>query len=87
MRAKWDARQSLSSERLRDQWSNYQRGWWAYYGRAEEQRNMVQMSGWIRRQMRKCFLATLAQCQRTPCRPRPAEDTTIAEPGAWGDIL
>lgn len=55
VRAKWDARQSMSSEQLRDQWSNYQRGWWAYYGRAEEQRNMTQLSGWIRRHMRKCF--------------------------------
>lgn len=55
VRAKWDARQSLSSEQLRDQWSNYQSGWWAYYGRAEEQRNMMRLSGWIRRHMRKCF--------------------------------
>src|SRR5690606_27424172 len=27
VRAKWDARQSLSSEQLRDQWAQYQRGW------------------------------------------------------------
>jgi hypothetical protein len=29
VRAKWDARQSVSSEQLRDAWSDYQRGWWA----------------------------------------------------------
>jgi RNA-directed DNA polymerase len=55
VRAKWDARQSMSSEQLRDQWSNYQRGWWAYYGRAEERTSVLNLSGWIRRHIRKCF--------------------------------
>lgn len=55
VRSKWDARQGLSSEQLRDAWSDYQRGWWAYYGRAEERRSMTKLSGWIRRHMRKCF--------------------------------
>jgi RNA-directed DNA polymerase len=55
VRSKWEARQALSSEQLRDAWSNYQRGWWAYYGRAEEQRSIIRCSGWIRRHIRKCF--------------------------------
>ena len=89
VRAKWDARQSMSSEQLRDQWSNYQRGWWAYYGRAEEQRNMVQLSGWIRRHMRKCFwqrwhsasgrLAALTRLGIPPSRRKVAHSSR----GAW----
>ncbi len=55
VRSKWDARQSLSSEQLRDNWGNYQRGWWAYYRRAEERNNVMRLSGWIRRHIRKCF--------------------------------
>ena len=55
VRSKWDARQPLSSTQLRDQWSRYQRGWWGYYGRAEDRRSIKAQSGWIRRHMRKCF--------------------------------
>ena len=55
VRSKWDARQSVSSEQLRDAWGNYQRGWWAYYGRAEERRSILKLSGWIRHHIRKCF--------------------------------
>lgn len=55
VRSKWDARQPLRSEQLRDQWRNYQRGWWAYYGRAQDQRSIVRLSGWVRGHIRKCF--------------------------------
>ena len=55
VRSKWNARQSVSSEQLRDAWGNYQRGWWAYYGRAEERQSILKLSGWIRRHIRKCF--------------------------------
>jgi RNA-directed DNA polymerase len=55
VRSKWDARQSLSSEQLREQWRNYQCGWWAYYGQAEDRRSILRLSGWIRRHIRKCF--------------------------------
>jgi RNA-directed DNA polymerase len=55
VRSKWDARQAVSSEQLRDAWGYYQRGWWAYYGRAEERRSITGLSGWIRRHIRKCF--------------------------------
>jgi len=46
VRSKWDARQSLSSGQLREQWRKYQCGWWAYYGRAEDRRSILK---------RKCF--------------------------------
>ena len=55
VRAKWDARQAMSSENLRDQWSNYLRGWWGYYGKVQERRSITDTSGWIRRHIRKCF--------------------------------
>jgi group II intron reverse transcriptase/maturase len=55
VRSKWNARQPVSSEQLRDAWSDYQRGWWAYYGRAEDRRSILNLSGWIRRHIRKCF--------------------------------
>jgi RNA-directed DNA polymerase len=55
VRDKWDARQSKTSTQLRDQWSQYQLGWWAYYRRAEERRNILDLSGWIRRHIRKCY--------------------------------
>lgn len=55
VRSRWDARQSLSSVQLRDQWSDYQRGWWAYFRRAEDRRSITDMSGWVRRHIRKCF--------------------------------
>lgn len=54
-RSKWDARQSLSSVELRDQWNQYQRGWWGYYGKAQDRRSIKEQSGWIRRHIRKCF--------------------------------
>lgn len=55
VRSKWDSQQSLTSEELRDQWNRYQRGWWGYYGKAEERRDATDLSGWIRRHIRKCF--------------------------------
>jgi len=51
----WDARQSLTSEQLRDQWQRYIRGWWNYFSLAERRWEVTDSSGWIRRHMRKCF--------------------------------
>jgi RNA-directed DNA polymerase len=89
VRAKWDARQSVSSEQLRDQWSDYQRGWWAYYRRAEERRSILNTSGWIRRHIRKCFWqrwhsasgrrAALARLGIPPSR----RDIAHCSRGAW----
>jgi RNA-directed DNA polymerase len=89
VRSKWDARPSLSSEQLRDTWRDYQRGRWAYYGRAEERRNITELSGWIRRHIRKCFWlrwhnasgrkAALARLKIPPSRRDIAHNSR----GAW----
>ena len=55
VRELWRSCQSLSSEKLRDNWRAYVRGWWAYYKLAEERRNIFRLEGWIRRHIRKCF--------------------------------
>lgn len=55
VRQLWDARQSLTSKELRTQWQRYIRGWWNYFGYANWRRQVVALSGWIRRHMRKCF--------------------------------
>lgn len=55
VREVWRSCQSLSSSKLRDQWRAYVRGWWAYYGLAEDRRNVSRLEGWIRRHIRKCF--------------------------------
>jgi len=55
VREMWRSCQSLSSDKLRDRWRAYIRGWWAYYGLAEERHNIFDLEGWIRRHIRKCF--------------------------------
>jgi RNA-directed DNA polymerase len=55
VREMWRSRQSLSSKELRDKWRAYLRGWWAYYGHAEERQNIYRLEGWIRRHIRSCF--------------------------------
>jgi RNA-directed DNA polymerase len=55
VRALWDARQSLKSIELRDQWQRYITGWWNYFSYADRRRGVIRLSGWIRRHMRKCF--------------------------------
>jgi RNA-directed DNA polymerase len=55
VRELWDARQSLTSEQLREQWQRYIRGWWNYFELADWRREVEDLSGWIRRHMRKCF--------------------------------
>ena len=55
VRELWRSCQSRSSEELRDAWRAYVRGWWAYYGLAEDRRNVFELEGWIRRHIRKCF--------------------------------
>jgi group II intron reverse transcriptase/maturase len=51
VRELWEARQSLSSEQLRD----YIQGWWNYFKLAERRWGVEDLTGWIRRHMRKCF--------------------------------
>lgn len=51
----WNARQSKSSNELRDQWQRCIRGWWNYFQIADRQWEVRDLSGWIRRHIRKCF--------------------------------
>lgn len=89
VRSKWDARQALSSEQLRDQWSDYQRGWWAYYRRAEDRRSITDLSGWIRRHMRKCFWQRWHSASGRKAAlarlgiPAPRRDIAHSSHGAW----
>lgn len=55
VRERWDARQSLTSEELRDQWQSYIHRWWSYFRQTERRWDVTDLSGWIRRHMRKCF--------------------------------
>jgi RNA-directed DNA polymerase len=55
VRELWRSRQSRTSVELRDAWRAYVRGWWAYYGLAEDRRNIFGLEGWIRRHIRACF--------------------------------
>lgn len=55
VRELWDARQSKTSGELREQWQNYIRGWWNYFQLADRRWEVRDLSGWIRRHMRKCF--------------------------------
>lgn len=55
VRQLWDARQSLKTEELRDQWQRYIGGWWNYFGYANWRGSVKRLSGWIRRHIRKCF--------------------------------
>jgi group II intron reverse transcriptase/maturase len=55
VRQLWNARQSLTSEQLRDQWKSYVQGWWGYYRLTEWRRPIFDTEGWTRRHIRKCF--------------------------------
>ncbi len=55
VRELWEARQSLTSKQLREQWRRYIVGWWNYFKLADWRREVEDLSGWIRRHMRKCF--------------------------------
>ena len=55
VRELWDARQSLTSRQLRDQWRTFIRGWWNYHRLADSLWNLRDITGWIRRHIRKCF--------------------------------
>lgn len=55
VRQLWDAQQSLTSKELRDQWKRYIIGWWNYFKLADWRREVEDLSGWIRRHIRKCF--------------------------------
>lgn len=55
VREKWDGRRRGTSTQLRDDWNRYVQGWWGYYRLAEVRGPLVELEGWIRRHIRKCF--------------------------------
>jgi group II intron reverse transcriptase/maturase len=55
VREKWDGRRRGTSTQLRDDWNRYIRGWWGYFRLAEERRSILELEGWVRRHIRKCF--------------------------------
>ena len=55
VRELWEARQNRTSQELRDQWQRFIRGWWNYFRFADCQWGATDLSGWIRRHIRKCF--------------------------------
>ena len=55
VRELWRSCQSRTSAERRDAWRAYVRGGWAYYGLAEDRRNLFGLEGWIRRHIRACF--------------------------------
>ncbi len=55
VRQLWDARQSVTIKEIRTQWQRYIQGWWNYFRLANWQQPVKQLSGWIRRHMRKYF--------------------------------
>ena len=55
VRKLWNAQQNRTSRQLRDQWREYINGWWNYFKIADWRREVTDLSGWIRRHIRKCF--------------------------------
>ena len=55
VRELWDARQSLTSKQLIEQWRQYSLGWWNYFKLATSRWNIRRWEGWTRRHIRKCF--------------------------------
>ena len=53
VRELWNARQSLTSGQLHDSWQRNIRGWWNDFKLADWRREVTDLSGWIRHQMRK----------------------------------
>jgi RNA-directed DNA polymerase len=55
VRQLWQYGQSRTSNQLRDQWKSYIRGWWNYYGIADDIGAVLRLESWIRRHIRKTF--------------------------------
>lgn len=55
VRELWDARQSLTSKQLVEQWVCYLRGWCNYFKLTETPWQLRRIGGWTRRHIRKCF--------------------------------
>lgn len=50
-----DARQSVTSQQLRERWKAYIDGWWNYFRTADRPWALKSLAGWVRRHMRKMF--------------------------------
>lgn len=55
VRKRFSGRTSQTSKELRDTWLSYIRGWCNYYALADERYWRINISGWIRRHIRKGF--------------------------------
>jgi RNA-directed DNA polymerase len=55
VRELWDARQSKTSNELREQWRRYIDGWWNYFRLTEDKWPVERVGPWIRRHIRKAF--------------------------------
>lgn len=55
VRRRFSGRTSQTSQELRDSWLQYIRGWCNYFALADERFWRPDLSGWIRRHIRKCF--------------------------------
>lgn len=56
VRELWNARQqSMTTVELRDQWREYIDGWWNYFQLTNQLSELIDLSKWIRRHIRKCF--------------------------------
>jgi len=55
VRKHWTGRGHVPANEHRNGWQEYIRGWWGYFGRANWQREVTDLSGWIRRHIRKWF--------------------------------
>ena len=51
----WDVRQSHTLPELREQWQRSAMGWWNYFRYANRRGDLLMLTGWIRRHMRKYF--------------------------------
>lgn len=55
VRELWRGGQGRTSVQLRDRWLSWLRGWWGYFRLAENRRAVLDLEGWTRRHIRKCF--------------------------------
>ena len=55
VRELWRGGQGRTSVQLRDRWLSWLRGWWGYFRLAENRRAALDLEGWTRRHIRKCF--------------------------------
>lgn len=89
VRVLWNARQNKTNKGLCAQWQRYIRGWWNYFKLADRRREVTDLSGWIRRHIRKCFWqrwksirGRLRALQRLGVKGRSL-GTAFSSRGAW----